>query len=443
MIRSLVGIAVCLALGACGGGGGGDGESSTGTAPTAPVAPVAPAYSLHVSQVSRHAIALGDNRVLMSNQIFGTGDVLYDYAFPTFLVWDVAAKKITAAFKLSFPLSDFIAMMGAGGGSHNLMDLRPTADGGAILQFDLFSSEMDASGVNARKGHVIAKLGSDLNVIWSKVWQGEQYGTLDVRGDGYVSTGASLMSYDLAGNLKSDFSGLTLCSASLNASTSVVGTMGGYYVRRADDSLERKSAPMVPYAAVPASVSGVVLAGYGSEGNDTYSVVALTDAQGTPTKSVKFDYTFGGNGFRDVTRLGQNYYVLGSRVGALATGTADWVVCRLSSALAEPTCITGRNGSASSNSSIRADEANGRLLVANHTGSDPVLLLGPDLKPLVDPGYAVETMTTTVSPWDAGWSNQGRQSPISTVRSPVATLLSKTSLAVDTIDLSPLAGLLK
>lgn len=354
-------------------------------------------------------MVLADGRWLLVHNITETLGNRYDSAAVGLLVWNPATRAVVQAARLQLPATVLQAELGNGiGGTglyqYNLTDMRASADGGAVLQYDLFGAN-DASGAQ-RKIQVIARLGADLSVRWARTWRSDQWGQLELQGDRIVSTGKNVVTYTLDGVPTSRFAYESWSSVRLGGQVTALGGGGGYASVRDDGSYDAfvLSNGTAFYAAVPDGAGGAVLAGYVTDGTVVRPGLARVGSNGQPGATVQIDLPDSADGLRDIDRLDDHYYVVGSR-GPLSAAS-QWFVCKLAAAnLQLVKCVQGPDGVSLTNMFVRADAARGWLRVSNYSRMNRnVLVLDRDLNRVFDNGETVGALSTTVSPFSGSWS---------------------------------------
>lgn len=448
--------AVCIVLGAasvgsCGGGPDGTVASAVsldaGSATTASLLSAAAAGSLVVSAQSTIAEPLASGAVLFSNEVVPRSGAIESAGFPGLLRWEPSTGRVTHAVRLEMPLDALRATLGEAPSTvfrTEIADARALPDGGALVQFDLLA---DAPGAPARRAaSVLARLRADLSVAWTRTWAGGQRGRIEVRGDAVATTGESLMRYDGQGRPVSQEAlggGFVLTMAS---TTEVIGVAGGFVLRGAagGDRIVGADADSGWHAAVgEAAGGGAVAVGWGQDstaGGSFHPVAVRLDASGRPVQSVQIGVaTDRGAGLTDIARIGDGYYVVGTR--ALTDAEADWFVCRLDADLSVRACITGRSGRRQARATVRVDALGERLYVAGHADGAPALVLGPDLGVRFDPGTTIEGFAITRDTWHVNWAETALAVPGPAGRVALAVTASSAALPVEALDTGALGAL--
>lgn len=393
-----------LALTACGGGGGSEGSNQAN--PPAPV-PNPVVYTHTADARTRQGVTLADGRWLLVHNITSASGGQYESAAVGLVLWDPATRTVAQAARLRLPASVLETELGLGVGGtgfypYNLTDMRATADGGVVLQYDLFGAN-DASG-NQSKIQVIARLGSDLGVRWARTWRSEQWGQLELRADRIVSTGRNVVSYSLDGAVISRHAYQSWGSVRLANQAVVIAGFGGYAAARDDGSLDAFSLTDASsfYAAVADGAGGAVLAGYVIDGGISRPGLARVGSDGLPGTKIQLDLPDSEDGLRDIDRLDDHYYAVGSRGPADAS---HWYVCKFAAATLQLVkCVQGTNGMRLTNMFVRADAGRGWLRVSNYTrDSRNALVLDRDLNRVFDNGETVSVMSATSSAYGGRW----------------------------------------
>jgi hypothetical protein len=452
LVRALCVVLGAASVGACGGGPDGTVGSAisldAGGALTASPSSTAVAGTLLVSAQSTIAEPLASGAVLLSNEVVPRSGAIESAGFPGLLRWEPSTRRVTHAVRLEMPLDALRATLGEAPSTafrSEIADARALPDGGALVQFDLFA---DAPGAPARRAaSVLARLHADLSVAWTRAWAGGQRGRMEVRGDAVATTGESLMRYDGQGRPVSQEAlgggGFVLTLAS---STEVIGVAGGFVLRgtAGGDRIVGANAASGWHAAVgEAAGGGAVAVGWGQDstaGGSFHPVAVRLDASGRPVQSVQLGVaTDRGAGLTDIARIGDDYYVVGTR--ALTDAEADWFVCRLGADLSVRACITGRSGRRQARATVRADALGERLYIAGHADGAPALVLGPDLDVRFDPGTTVEGFAITRDTWHASWAETALAAPGPAGRVALAVTGSSAVLPVDALDTRALGAL--
>lgn len=461
LARALCVVFSAASVGSCGGGPDGTAGSAVsldaGSATTAAlssaaaagtrVVSAAAAGTLVVSAQSTIAEPLASGAVLLSNEVVPRSGAIESAGFPGLLRWEPSTRRVTHAIRLEMPLDALRATLGEAPSTafrSELADARALPDGGALVQFDLLA---DAPGASARRAaSVLARLRADLSVAWTRVWAGGQLGRIEVRGDAVATTGESLMRYDGQGRPVSQEAlggGFVLTLAS---TTEVIGVPGGFVLRSAagGDRTVGADADSGWHGAIgDAAGGGAVAVGWGQDstaGGSFHPVVVRLDASGRPVQSVQLGVaTDRGAGLTDIARIGDDYYVVGTR--ALTDAEADWFVCRLGADLSVRACITGRSGRRQARATVRADALGERLYVAGHADGAPALVLGPDLGVRFDPGTTVEGFAITRDTWHVSWAQTALAAPGPAGRVALAVTASSTELPVEALDTRALGAL--
>ena len=452
LARTLCVMLGAASVGACGGGPDGTAGSAvsldTGSATAASLSTPVAAGTQVVSAQSTIAEPLASGAVLLSNAVVPRSGAIESSAFPGLLRWEPSTRRVTHALRLELPLDALRATLGEAASTafrSEIADARALPDGGAIVQFDLLA---DAPGVPARRAaSVLARLRADLSVVWTRAWADGQPGRIEVRDDAVTTTGQALMRYDGQGRPMSqealDDGGFVLTLAS---ATEVIGVPSGFALRGAagGDRFVGADADSGWHAAVGAAAGGgAVAVGWGRDstaGGSFHPVVVRLDASGRPVQSVQLGLgTDRGAGLTDIARIGDDYYVVGTR--ALDGTEADWFVCRLAADLSVRACITGRNGRRQAAATIRADIAGERLYVAGHADGAPALVLDPELGVRFDPGTPLEGFAITRDTWHVSWAERALAAPRPAGRVALAITASPAALPAETLDTRALGAL--
>lgn len=433
-----------LTLAACGGVG------SLGSAAVPVPVPVVPKAYHNDPQVAL-SIPFGNSRVLLETSLYTDVD-LANHTFgimPSFVIWDSQKKALLGAFKLSVTANDIARIWGVWQIGDNygtfVHDMRATADGGVIMQFDVAGPK--STSYNHMIGQMIVKIKNDYTLDWYKFSKGEQYGGLEVRADRFVSTGAAVLQYDLLGNLlDSTILGAVSTSSLTSKGVSIVGGLGGYFSSQTPGTYSGNftSNPITIYGSTTHSDGGVILVGDGQVGGLLYPTIVKVDADGTPVTTIKLNFpTTGGQTIRSIDQLNGNYYVTAPYV---TNNNTQWVVCKLSSSLAVLKCIAGDLGSSSgSNFVVRAAQTTGLIYVtrARNSLQDPLMVFDGDLNPVIPLPFSISMLASSTSALDIGW-----RAPTKVTASPFAPTAINVGLSVmqvplDSIDTSNLTYILK
>ncbi|MBD8051963.1 hypothetical protein [Limnohabitans radicicola] len=386
-----------------------------------------PASFTHVlNNMSVAAVTPAPNKWVVAHSAYATASPSTAQP-PLLFMMNRSTGTVDKVVQLGFDATQLSAVLGTSGTNWNersfdIKSMRPTADGGVIVAMDIFGSTSTA------RAHVVTKLGATLGLDWAKVLPYDQFGTLEVKADGYASTGNAFNTYDLAGNLvasKSQFSTFSVTTAN----TQVLGGLGAYMTVAGANVQTRtntNAANQAYYAGLKTATGGVLMVGYGGEGSDTYPVLVETNAAGTPTAAKRLSVkTSNGTGFRDVVATGGNYYAVGNYLTGVGTNIG-WMVCKLPSSLASVTCKSVASGSG--NLTIAADST-GNLVITRQADA-PALMLDALLNPVYVPsGFTLSDLSTTAPDWSASW-NTGSSTAMANATATPATV----TVRVDVLD---------
>ncbi len=374
-------------------------QSVSNVAVTCTVIPANYSYVLNNASVA--AVSPAANKWVVAHSAYATAASSTAQP-PLLLLMNRATGTVDKVVQLGFDAAQLSAVLGTSGTSSgersfDIKSLRPTADGGVIVAMDIFG------GNSTARAHVVAKLSATLTLDWAKVLPYDQFGTLEVKTDGYASTGNAFNTYDLSGNLvasKQVFSTFSVTTAS----TQLLGSLGGYQKvsgTNAQTVTNTNATNQAYYAGTKTATGGVLMVGYGSEGSDIYPVLVQTDAAGAPTAAKRLSVkTSNGTGFREVVAVGSNYYAVGNYLTGVGTNIG-WMVCKLPSTLASVSCKSVATGSG--NLTIAADSA-GNLVITRQADT-PALMLDALLNPVYVPsGYTLADLSATLPDWSASWN---------------------------------------
>lgn len=386
-----------------------------------------PASFTHVlNNMSVAAVSPAPNKWVVAHSAYATASPSTAQP-PLLFMMNRSTGTVDKVVQLGFDAAQLSAVLGTSGTtsgerSFDIKSMRPTVDGGVIVAMDIFGSTSTA------RAHVVAKLGATLGLDWAKVLPYDQFGTLEVKADGYASTGNAFNTYDLAGNLvasKNQFSTFSVTTAN----TQVLGGLGAYMTVAGSNVQTRtntNAANQAYYAGLKMATGGVLMVGYGGEGSDTYPVLVETNAAGTPTAAKRLSVkTTNGTGFRDVVTSGGNYYAVGNYLTGVGSNIG-WMVCKLPSSLSSVTCKSVASGSG--NLTIAADST-GNLVITRQADA-PALMLDSLLNPVYVPsGFTLSDLSTTAPDWSATW-NTGSSTAMANVTATPATI----TVRVDVLD---------
>lgn len=374
-------------------------QSVSNVAVTCTVIPANYSYVLNNASVA--AVSPAANKWVVAHSAYATAASSTAQP-PLLLLMNRATGTVDKVVQLGFDAAQLSAVLGTSGTSSgersfDIKSLRPTADGGVIVAMDIFGSTSTA------RAHVVAKLSATLTLDWAKVLPYDQFGTLEVKTDGYASTGNAFNTYDLSGNLvasKQVFSTFSVTTAS----SQLLGSLGGYQKASGTNVqtvTNTNATNQAYYAGTKTATGGVLMVGYGSEGSDIYPVLVQTDAAGAPTAAKRLSVkTSNGTGFREVVAVGSNYYAVGNYLTGVGTNIG-WMVCKLPSTLASVSCKSVATGSG--NLTIAADST-GNLVITRQADA-PALMLDALLNPVYVPsGYTLADLSTTLPDWSASWN---------------------------------------
>ncbi len=374
-------------------------QSVSNVAVTCTVIPANYSYVLNNASVA--AVSPAANKWVVAHSAYATAASSTAQP-PLLLLMNRATGTVDKVVQLGFDAAQLSAVLGTSGTSSgersfDIKSLRPTADGGVIVAMDIFG------GNSTARAHVVAKLSATLTLDWAKVLPYDQFGTLEVKTDGYASTGNAFNTYDLSGNLvasKQVFSTFSVTTAS----TQLLGSLGGYQKvsgTNAQTVTNTNATNQAYYAGTKTATGGVLMVGYGSEGSDIYPVLVQTDAAGAPTAAKRLSVkTSNGTGFREVVAVGSNYYAVGNYLTGVGTNIG-WMVCKLPSTLASVSCKSVATGSG--NLTIAADSA-GNLVITRQADT-PAVMLDALLNPVYVPsGYTLADLSATLPDWSASWN---------------------------------------
>jgi hypothetical protein len=406
-------------------------------------------YSYVLNNASVAAVSPAANKWVVAHSAYATAASSTAQP-PLLLLMNRATGTVDKVVQLGFDAAQLSAVLGTSGTSSgersfDIKSLRPTADGGVIVAMDIFGSTSTA------RAHVVAKLSATLTLDWAKVLPYDQFGTLEVKTDGYASTGNAFNTYDLSGNLvasKQVFSTFSVTTAS----TQLLGSLGGYQKvsgTNAQTVTNTNATNQAYYAGTKTATGGVLMVGYGSEGSDIYPVLVQTDAAGAPTAAKRLSVkTSNGTGFREVVAVDSynaftnsvehNYFAVGNYLTGVGTNIG-WMVCKLPSTLASVSCKSVATGSG--NLTIAADSA-GNLVITRQADA-PALMLDAMLNPVYVPsGYTLADLSATLPDWSASWNTGSATAMTDKTTSPATVTVRAGAIDPTRVDSSKLDFLL-